>query len=131
MAINVFGTLRQLASCLPGFVPRKSSAAALFHQLQLAECDRNSFVRLPTTEGQKRLRRVAKLCETHGQRVQRSVFECVLDSAQWATVRARLASEIGESEDSLRFYFLRSNLTRRVEHPGTRPSYNPEGLLII
>jgi CRISPR-associated protein Cas2 len=84
-----------------------------------------------TTEGRRRLRRVAKVCESYGQRVQHSVFECLLDSAQWVKVRARLVQEIEQSEDSLRFYFLGSNWTRPVEHVGAKPSYNPEGPLIL
>lgn len=84
-----------------------------------------------TAQGRKRLRRVAKTCESYGQRVQHSVFECVLDPAQWVSVRSRLLSEIEEDEDSLRFYFLGSNWTKRVEHVGTKSSYNPDDPLIL
>ena len=56
--------------------------------------------------GRRRLRRVARLCEDHGQRVQNSVFECVVDSAQWVVLRASLVSEADPAQDSLRFYFL-------------------------
>ena len=88
-------------------------------------------VKTETAEGRRRLRRVAKMCESYGQRVQHSVFECVLDPAQWVSVRARLVKEIEESEDSLRFYFLGANWERRVEHVGAKPSYHPEGPLIV
>jgi len=81
--------------------------------------------------GTRRLRRVAKLCEDFGQRVQNSVFECLVDAAQWTGLRARLVGQIKESEDSLRFYFLGDNWQHRVEHVGAKPSYNPQGLLII
>jgi CRISPR-associated protein Cas2 len=88
-------------------------------------------VKTETAAGRRRLRRIAKVCESNGQRVQYSVFECVVDSAQWVVLRARLAGEIEASEDSLRFYFLGSNWTRRIEHLGAKTSYDPEGPLII
>lgn len=88
-------------------------------------------VNTQTADGRKRLRRVAKTCASYGQRVQYSVFECVVDPAQWVTVRSRLASEIDAREDSLRFYFLGSNWEQRVEHIGAKASYNPEGVLIV
>ncbi len=88
-------------------------------------------VNTETPEGRRRLRRVAKACVNCGQRVQFSVFECLLDPAQWATLRARLIDEIDEELDSLRFYFLGSNWKHRVEHVGAKPAYDPEGPLII
>jgi CRISPR-associated protein Cas2 len=88
-------------------------------------------VNTETPAGRKRLRRVAKACKNCGQRVQFSVFECLLDPAQWSAMRARLIGEIDEDLDSLRFYFLGSNWQRRVEHVGAKPSYDPEGPLII
>jgi CRISPR-associated protein Cas2 len=88
-------------------------------------------VRTDTEAGPRRLRRVAKLCQNFGQRVQNSVFECVVDPAQWARLRAQLVEEINPDEDSLRFYFLGSNWKRRVEHVGAKPSYDPEGPLIV
>lgn len=84
-----------------------------------------------TAAGRKRLRRLAKLCQDHGQRVQKSVFECLLDPAQWAVLRSGLINGIDTNEDSLRFYFLGSNWKRRVEHMGSRPSYDPEGPLLV
>jgi CRISPR-associated protein Cas2 len=80
--------------------------------------------------GRRRLRRVARVCENCGQRVQNSVFECLVDAAQWARVRARLIEEISQEADSLRFYFLGDNWKRRVEHVGTKVSYDPQGPLI-
>ena len=88
-------------------------------------------VNTETTEGRKRLRRVAKACENCGQRVQFSVFECLLDPAQWSVLRARLIDEIDEELDSLRFYFLGSNWKQRMEHVGAKPAYDPEGPLIV
>ena len=70
--------------------------------------------------GQKRLRRVAKVCKNYGQRVQYSVFECMVDPAQWTIMRQNLINEIEPELDSLRFYFLGSNFRGRVEHHGTK-----------
>lgn len=81
--------------------------------------------------GRRRLRRVARLCENHGQRVQNSVFECVVDPAQWVVLRAGLVSEANPTQDSLRFYFLGAEWRRRVEHVGAKASYDPEAPLIL
>lgn len=81
--------------------------------------------------GKKRLRRIAKSCEDFGQRVQNSVFECLVDPAQWTALRQRLSEEIDKEKDSLRFYFLGSNWKHRVEHVGAKASYDPEGPLIL
>jgi len=88
-------------------------------------------VNTETEEGRKRLRRVARVCENCGQRVQNSVFECLVDAARWARVRARLISEISEARDSLRFYFLGDNWKGRIEHVGAKASYDPQGALIV
>jgi len=84
-----------------------------------------------TAKGRKRLRRVAKTCANYGQRVQNSVFECLVDPAQWASLRQQLLEEIDDQQDSLRFYFLGTNWKRRVEHVGAKPAYDPEGPLIV
>jgi CRISPR-associated protein Cas2 len=84
-----------------------------------------------TSDGQRRLRRVAKHCCNFGQRVQKSVFECLLDPAQWTVLKQRLKEEIDPDTDSLRFYFLGSNWQRRVEHVGARASYDPTGPIIV
>ncbi len=81
--------------------------------------------------GSRRLRRVAKACRDYGQRVQFSVFECIVDPAQWTKLKQRLIDEIDEEADSLRFYFLGSNWKHRVEHVGAKPSIDQEGPLII
>ena len=88
-------------------------------------------VRTDTPGGARRLRRVAKICLDYGQRVQYSVFECLVDPAQWATMRQELLDEIDTTEDSLRFYFLGANWKRRLEHVGAKPGYDPQGTLII
>jgi CRISPR-associated protein Cas2 len=81
--------------------------------------------------GQKRLRRVAKICQNYGQRVQYSVFECLVDPAQWAVLRQKLTEEIDTAHDSLRFYFLGSNWRRRVEHVGAKPAIDIEGPMVV
>ena len=81
--------------------------------------------------GPKRLRRVAKACQNFGLRVQKSIFECIVDPAQWAELRAKLCEEIDLKKDSLRFYFLGSNWKRRVEHIGANEILDIEGTLII
>ena len=88
-------------------------------------------VNTETAEGRRRLRHVAKACENLGQRVQNSVFECLIDPAQWADLRKRLIAEIDQEKDSLRFYFLGKNWKPRVEHVGAKPGYDPEGPLIV
>jgi CRISPR-associated protein, Cas2 family len=82
-------------------------------------------------DGRRRLRRIAKACQDYGQRVQYSVFECIVDPAQWTRLRARLLREMNSEEDSLRFYFLGSNWQRRVEHVGAKPALDLEGPLVI
>ena len=82
-------------------------------------------------EGPRRLRRVAKACKDYGQRVQYSVFECIVDPAQWAKFKDRLIGEIDLERDSLRFYFLGSNWENRIEHVGAKQSLDQEGPLII
>lgn len=80
--------------------------------------------------GRRRLTQVAKACDRIGQRVQNSVFECVLDPAQFKELKHRLHKIIDPEKDSLRFYFLGNNWRRRVEHVGAKPSFDPEGVLI-
>ncbi|MEW6141342.1 MAG: CRISPR-associated endonuclease Cas2 [Thermodesulfobacteriota bacterium] len=88
-------------------------------------------VNTETPAGRKRLRRVAKVCRNLGQRVQKSVFECLVDPAQWAMLRHKLIKEIDEDTDSLRFYFLGKNWRPRVEHVGAQISFDQEGPLIV
>ena len=88
-------------------------------------------VNTETSDGKKRLRKVAKVCQNHGQRVQNSVFECLVDPAQFVVLRSKLESIISEEKDSLRYYYLGSNWHRRVEHIGAKASYDPEGLLLL
>jgi CRISPR-associated protein Cas2 len=88
-------------------------------------------VNTSTAAGQKRLRSVAKFCEDFGQRVQFSVFECLVEPEKWVELRQGLMDRIDPQTDSLRFYFMGSNWQRRVEHVGSKPSYDPQGPLIV
>ncbi len=81
--------------------------------------------------GARRLRRVAKICTEYGQRVQCSVFECLVDPAQYELLKHRLEKVIDGEMDSLRMYNLGKNWKGRVEKLGVDRSYDPEGLLLI
>ena len=81
--------------------------------------------------GKARLRKVAKECVNYGQRVQNSVFECILDASQLLLLKNRLVSLINEKEDSLRFYYLGNNYRTKVEHFGSKTTYEAEGILMI
>ena len=82
-------------------------------------------------EGRKRLRKVAKQCQNYGQRVQNSVFECMIDTAQLKLLRTSLIDIIDAEKDSLRFYFLGTKYQTKIEHVGAKESYEPEGVLIL
>ena len=81
--------------------------------------------------GRVRLRKVAKECINYGQRVQNSVFECCLDASQALLLKDKLVHLIKEDEDSLRFYYLGNKYDTKIEHFGTKSTYEPEGVLII
>ncbi len=81
--------------------------------------------------GKTRLRKVAKECQNHAQRVQNSVFEANLDYSSFLKLKDRLIKLIDTNKDSLRFYYLGDNWKKRVEHIGAKESYDSEGILII
>ena len=81
--------------------------------------------------GRKRLRQVARQCVNYGQRVQNSVFECLVDPAQYKLLQAKLLSIIDPAKDSLRFYQMGNRYQDKIEHFGTKPSYEPEGVLLV
>lgn len=81
--------------------------------------------------GRSRLRRIAKQCVNYGQRVQNSVFECLLDAAQLKQLQASLRALMDEQKDSLRFYYLGNRYDTKIEHFGAKRSYEAEGLLMI
>ncbi len=81
--------------------------------------------------GKRRLRKVAKECQNHAQRVQNSVFEADLDYSSFLKLKDRLLKLIDPKEDSLRFYYLGNNWERKIEHVGAKKTYNPEGVIIV
>lgn len=81
--------------------------------------------------GPKRLRRLSKLCQIYGQRVQYSVFEIEVDMAQWTALKNDLLNVMDKDEDSLRFYYLGNNWERRVEHVGAKKALDLNGLLLL
>lgn len=81
--------------------------------------------------GKTRLRKVAKECQNHAQRVQNSVFEADLDYSSFLKLKDKLVKLIDQENDSLRFYYLGNNWERRIEHIGAKETYNPEGVIII
>jgi CRISPR-associated protein Cas2 len=81
--------------------------------------------------GKKRLRKVAKQCQNYGQRVQNSVFECVLDPVLLKQLQSKLEKLIDLEKDSLRYYNLGDEWRNRVVHVGAKPSLDPEGTLIV
>lgn len=81
--------------------------------------------------GRKRLRQIAKQCVNYGQRVQNSVFECLLDPAQCRNLQAKLCKIMDPDKDSLRFYYLGNRYENKIEHFGTKPSYSPEDVLML
>ena len=84
-----------------------------------------------TKAGEKRLRKVAKECVNYGQRVQNSVFECLLSESQLVGLKAILSAIIDDDKDSIRLYFLGSNWQRKIETLGKMTSFNPTETLII
>ena len=88
-------------------------------------------VNTETEAGKKRLRKVAKVCCNYGQRVQNSVFECVMDAVKLREVKAILEDIIDKNKDSLRFYYLGNNYKGKVEHIGVKESFDIEGVLML
>ena len=81
--------------------------------------------------GRTRLRKIAKQCVNYGQRVQNSVFECLLDSAQCRSLQHVLCGIMDPEKDSLRFYYLGKKYENKIEHFGTKSTYLPEDTLMI
>lgn len=88
-------------------------------------------VNTENAEGKKRLRRITKQCLNYGQRVQNSVFECVIGPAKFKEVQHKLIEIINKEKDSLRFYYLGKNYKNKVEHIGVKPSYDIESTIIV
>jgi CRISPR-associated protein Cas2 len=88
-------------------------------------------VNTESAAGKRRLRKVAKECQNYGQRVQNSVFECVMDSTKTREVKEILLKIIDEEKDSLRFYYLGDKYKNKVEHYGVKESYDMDAALLI
>lgn len=88
-------------------------------------------VNTETTAGQRRLRQIAKHCVNYGQRVQNSVFECVMDAAQWKQFQHKLINLIDSETDSLRFYYLGDRYQTKIEHYGAKGAYDSNDILMI
>lgn len=84
-----------------------------------------------SSDGQRRLRQVSKTCQSYGQRVQNSVFECIVDAAQFTELKLKLLDIIDKDQDSLRFYQLGNNYKNKVEHVGVKEALDLEGPLIF
>ena len=81
--------------------------------------------------GRRRLRQIARQCVNYGQRVQNSVFGCMLDPAQCRTLQAKLCALMDSEKDSLRFYYLGSRYEKKIEHFGCKQTYLPEEPMIL
>lgn len=88
-------------------------------------------VAITTQGGQKRLRKVADICENYGQRVQNSVFECILNSSQYLELKHQLVSIIDEKNDCLRFYRIGDNYQNKIEKFGVQIQYAQDDILVI
>lgn len=88
-------------------------------------------VMVTSVGGARRLRKVAKACTNFGQRVQFSMFECVVDPAQWVQLKHTLEEIINTETDSLRYYYLGANWKNKVEHVGAKPSLDMDNPLIV
>ena len=88
-------------------------------------------VNTENTAGRRRLRQIAKQCVNYGQRVQNSVFECLLDTAQCKQLQASLLSIMDKNLDSLRFYYLGKRYENKIEHFGCKATYMPEEPMIL
>ena len=87
-------------------------------------------VKTETEAGKSRLRKVSKKCQDYGQRVQNSVFECLIDPAQLKQLQDALLKIVDPEVDSLRYYYLGDNWKHRVQHVGAKPGIDLEGTII-
>ena len=89
------------------------------------------YVNTSSAMGAKRLRKVAKECVNYGQRVQNSVFECLLSEAQFVILKSKIEAIINHEQDSIRFYFLGKNWESKIIMIGRETSFNMNSELII
>ena len=120
----IWCSIGEIADCIGKFL--------LFKEMELKMLVLITYdVNTADAAGRTRLRKVAKQCQNYGQRVQNSVFECLLDTAQYKMVKAILTELIDPEKDSLRFYMLGEKYKTKIEHIGAKESYEPEGVLMI
>lgn len=84
-----------------------------------------------TVAGRRRLRRIARVCSSYGQRAQKSLFECNLGAKELVLMRAKLLEEIDQRSDSLRFYFINEGDVRKIEQYGQSRMWDFEGPLVV
>ena len=124
--------LRAGTPARPHSARRSGSVSAVFSGSEVKMLVLITYdVNTETAAGKKRLRKVAKKCVDHGQRVQNSVFECLLTAAQYVTLKAELTALIEPETDSLRFYRLGNQYKQNVEHVGVQPAYAQDSVLLI
>ncbi len=83
-----------------------------------------------TEAGKTRLRKIARECQNYGQRVQNSVFECLIDSTQLKQLQIKLDRIMDKEKDSVRYYNLGNEWRNRVTHVGAKPALDLEGPLM-
>lgn len=88
-------------------------------------------VNVTDSGGERRLRKVAKICESYGIRVQNSVFECNINASQHALLKSELLKTINVKNDSLRLYHLGNNYNKKVEHYGTKNTFDMKEVIIL
>ncbi|MDR0852895.1 MAG: CRISPR-associated endonuclease Cas2 [Clostridiales Family XIII bacterium] len=88
-------------------------------------------VNTQTPEGQRRLHKISKACQNYGQRVQNSVFECLIDYGTFLKLKHELETIANEKTDSLRYYKIGNKWEPKVEQYGVKSGCNPEGTIII
>ena len=88
-------------------------------------------VNTETDAGKARLRKVAKICDKYGQRVQNSVFECLIDATQYVELKRDLTNVYKEDSDSLRFYRLGNNYKEKVESFGQGVPFEQDDILVL
>ena len=88
-------------------------------------------VNTETPAGRKRLRKISDLCQDYGQRVQNSVFECIIEPANLKMMQNRLENLINKETDSIRYYFLGNDWQNKVQHIGAKMSIRLDKSLIV
>lgn len=81
--------------------------------------------------GARRLRQIAKTCQNYGQRVQNSVFECVITPADLVLLKKKMLSIMDKEKDSIRFYLLGKTTTGKIEHYGVALAYEHDGPIVL